>query len=90
MTRSFDADWLLPEWHAPGVGAVMTTRLGGVSVAPFDTLNLRAGQGDDPVAVAQNQRRLADAIGAAPVWLTQVHGAAVVPLTTRDQQPGAP
>ncbi|HKX42307.1 MAG TPA: peptidoglycan editing factor PgeF [Burkholderiaceae bacterium] len=90
MTRGFDADWLVPEWHVPGVGAVMTTRQGGVSVAPFDTLNLRAGQGDDPVAVAQNQRRLADAIGAAPVWLTQVHGAAVVPLTASDQQPGAP
>ncbi|HEY9066827.1 MAG TPA: polyphenol oxidase family protein, partial [Burkholderiaceae bacterium] len=90
MTHAFDADWLVPDWHAPGVGAVMTTRRGGVGAAPFDTLNLRAGQGDEPAAVACNQQRLADAIGAVPVWLTQVHGATVVPLTARDQQPGAP
>jgi YfiH family protein len=90
MTRGFDADWLVPDWHAPGVGAVMTTRHGGVSAAPFDTLNLRAGQGDEPAAVAQNQHRLAEAIGTAPVWLTQVHGATVVALTARDPQPGAP
>ena len=69
MTTRLHADWLVPEWDAPGTGAVMTTRHGGVSAAPFDSLNLRDGLGDDPVAVAQNQRRLADAIGAAPVWL---------------------
>jgi len=90
MTTRLHADWLVPEWDAPGTGAVMTTRHGGVSAAPFDSLNLRDGLGDDPVAVEQNQRRLADAIGAAPVWLKQVHGAGVVQLAERDRQPGAP
>jgi YfiH family protein len=68
----------------------MTTRQGGVSVAPFDSLSLRGGVGDDPLAVARNQRRLIDAIGAPPVWLNQVHGASVVRLGAADAMPGAP
>ena len=84
------ADWLRPEWPVGGVGALMTTRQGGVSLAPFDSFNLRAAVGDDPAAVAQNQRRLAQAIGATPVWLNQVHGANVVRLTAADLQLGAP
>jgi YfiH family protein len=83
-------DWLTPDWQAGNVGAVMTTRRGGTSAAPFDALNLRAGVGDDPDAVARNQQTLAEAIGAAPVWLNQVHGTSVVRLTGRDAAPGAP
>ncbi len=82
-------DWLRPDWHAPGVGALMTTRRGGASAAPFDGLNLRPGVGDDPLAVARNQRLLADAIGAQPVWLNQVHGSSVVRLGAADALPGA-
>lgn len=63
----------------------MSTRQGGVSAAPFDSLNLRPPQlggdaVDAPEAVLENQRRFAAALGAAPVWLDQVHGAAVVRL----------
>ena len=82
-------DWLRPDWRADRVGALMTTRHGGVSLPPFDSLNLRAAVGDDPHAVAQNQRRLADAIGARPVYLNQVHGANVVRLTAADLAPDA-
>ena len=89
MNSPFDADWLVPDWDAPGIGAVMTTRAGGVSAAPFDSLNLRDGLGDDPVAVAENQRRLREAIGGTPVWLKQVHGATVVPLTSASTRPEA-
>lgn len=73
-----------PAWGAPaGVGAAMSTRRGGVGVPPFDTLNLRpaffgGADADDPAAVAENQRRFAEAIGAVPAWLEQVHGAEVV------------
>ena len=67
----------------------MTTRHGGVSLQPFDSLNLRAAVGDDPQAVAHNQRRLAEAIGARPVYLNQVHGANVVRLTAADLAPDA-
>ncbi len=82
-------DWLRPEWQIDGVGALMTTRSGGVSLAPFDSFNLRVAVGDDPPAVAQNQHLLADAIGATPVWLNQVHGANVVRLTTADLEADA-
>lgn len=77
---------IVPDWQAPpAVGAAMSTRRGGVSAAPFDSLNLRppflrADALDDPRAVAENQRRYAEALGAQPVWLDQVHGSAVVRL----------
>lgn len=77
---------LAVDWPAPpGVGAAMSTRAGGVSAPPFDSLNLRPpglrGDAiDDPAAVLENQRRFAGAIGARPVWLDQVHGAEVVHL----------
>ena len=83
-------DWLAPEWQVDArIGALMTTRHGGVSAAPFDSFNLRTAVGDDPQAVAQNQRLLAQAIDAVPVFLNQVHGPAVVRLTPADAQPGA-
>lgn len=77
---------LAVEWPAPqAVGAAMSTRAGGSSAAPFASLNLRPpglpGDAlDDPAAVAENQRRFAEALGAVPVWLDQVHGADVVEL----------
>jgi YfiH family protein len=83
-------DWLTPDWPAAHVGAVMTTRQGGTSTAPFDSLNLRTAVGDDPDAVARNQQTLAQAIGVAPVWLNQVHGVTVVRLHGGDAAPGAP
>ena len=79
-----DTDWLVPEWQASGVGALMTTRAGGISLAPFDSLNLREAVGDDPLAVAHNQRVVEEAIGATPVYLNQVHGCGVVRLTVAD------
>jgi YfiH family protein len=82
-------DWLLPEWGAEGVSALMTTRAGGVSAAPFDSLNLGTAVGDDPHAVARNRRIVAQAIGAAPVYLNQVHRRAVVRLRQADARTGA-
>jgi polyphenol oxidase len=71
-----------PQWGAsPRVDALMSTREGGVSTAPWDSLNLGTAVGDDAAAVAENRRRYAAMLGAAPVWLRQVHGTAVVRLT---------
>ena len=83
------SDWLIPDWRAPGVGALMTTRLGGSSLAPFDSMNLRAEVGDDPGAVARNQASFAQVIGVKPVYLNQVHGARVVRITDADAAVGA-
>ncbi len=87
-------DAIRPQWPAPaGIVALMSTRAGGVSAAPFDSLNLRppalGGDGMDvPAAVLQNQQRFAAALGAQPVWLHQVHGADVLRLTTAHLQGG--
>ena len=83
-------DWLVPTWNAPGVGAVMTTRRGGFSAAPFDSMNLRAGLGDDEKAVQRNQALFAQVIGATPVYLKQSHGANVVRLVPADAKSDAP
>ena len=75
--------WLCPGWPAPGnVRALVTTRAGGVSRGAYANLNLGAHVGDDPAAVAENRRRLrvAAALPAEPVWLSQVHGCKVARL----------
>lgn len=73
------SDWLIPDWPAPArVKACVTTREGGASLAPFDSLNLGDHVGDDPTAVAENRRRLTDPFAITPAWLQQVHGIVVV------------
>jgi len=57
-----------------GVRYVSTWREGGVSQAPWDSLNLGAHVGDDPAAVRENRRRVRAALPAEPLWLEQVHG----------------
>ncbi len=75
-------DWLIPQWPAPvGIRAVFTTRQGGVSLSPFDTLNLGDHVGDVAAAVAANRLILQRAIGCRPVFLQQVHGTGVLELS---------
>jgi YfiH family protein len=80
-------DWLIPDWPAPAnVKAVVTTRSGGVSRPPFESLNLGDHVGDVLTDVQANRARLAQACGAHAVFLKQVHGAQVLTLdaTTPD------
>ena len=73
------SDWLIPEWPAPSqVKACVTTRAGGVSLAPFDSLNLGDHVDDDLDAVLENRRRLTHDFAIEPAWLRQVHGVNVV------------
>lgn len=71
----------LLRWDGPGPYAVaFSTRLGGVSEAPFDSLNLGRLTQDGPERVAENRRRLCTAAGSDPAALAfnrQVHGADV-------------
>jgi purine-nucleoside/S-methyl-5'-thioadenosine phosphorylase / adenosine deaminase len=58
-----------------------SSRRGGVSEPPFDTLNLAASGGDLPAAVSENRRRVGVALGLPPGHLAlarQVHGTAVL------------
>ena len=69
---------ITPDWPAPAnVKALQTTRLGGISSAPYDSLNLGDHVGDAPLAVARNRMLLNTLLPSEPVWLKQVHGTVV-------------
>ncbi len=83
-------DWLVPEWQAPsGVRAFVTTRAGGISPAPFDSMNLGLRSGDDIDNVRRNRAILRAALPAEPAWLRQVHGAGVVEASAVAGEPEA-
>jgi YfiH family protein len=69
-------------WEAPGpYDVAFSTRLGGISEGPFESLNLGILTGDEPTSVIENRRRLCEKIGADPdraTMLWQQHGAGVV------------
>ena len=88
--KEFDPAWITPQWPAPArVRAVMTTRAGGTSPAPFDSLNLGTRAGDAIDNVLQNRARLRESLPADPRWLRQVHGAGVVNAATALDEPEA-
>ncbi|WP_283629827.1 peptidoglycan editing factor PgeF [Shewanella baltica] len=76
----FDHDWPVPA----NVGIAMTNRHGGVSVYPYDSLNLGLHVGDAEQQVMANRELLCKqlALTADPVWLEQVHGTHVLNLDT--------
>lgn len=85
---------LLRWGDASSVGAdvAVTTRAGGVSAAPYDTLNLGLHVGDDAGDVVANRERAAGAFGVgldALVFARQVHGAAAVVVGGDDAGRGA-
>ncbi len=68
---------IIPDWPAPAnVKALQTTRGGGYSRPPYDSLNFGDHVGDNPMAVAKNRQSLS--LPSEPVWLEQVHGVEVV------------
>jgi YfiH family protein len=77
----------LPMLHTPGwigrfpaLRAGYTTRHGGVSKPPFASLNLGKSTDDSAANVAENRRRLCQALGFSPdgmAWSHQVHGTSV-------------
>ncbi|MGI9337549.1 MAG: peptidoglycan editing factor PgeF [Gammaproteobacteria bacterium] len=75
-------NFFVPKWDAPPppnvVRALFTMRGGGVSHAPFDSLNMSASAGDDIKAVRQNRRLLDAHLPAAAKWLRQAHTAKIV------------
>jgi polyphenol oxidase len=71
----------LIHWEAPGPYTVaFSTRLGGVSVGTYESLNLGRSTLDDSANVDENRRRLCAAVGVEPERLAlnrQVHGATI-------------
>ena len=77
-----------PAWAGAAHG--FSTRLGGVSPAPMDSLNLGASRGDDPANLAENFSRFCAALGTDPMALVknqQVHGTLIRPVTRADVLP---
>jgi hypothetical protein len=62
----------------PGARAVFTTRRGGHSTGPYESLNLGRLTDDDRGAVQTNLRSLSEGFGVKLAWGRQVHGAEVV------------
>jgi YfiH family protein len=91
--RDAAGGWELPllcsEVLPPSFAHGFSTRAGGVSAPPFDTLNLGGKWGDDAAAVAENRRRFVAAVAGdappfVPVVARQVHGAAVARVGAGD------
>jgi YfiH family protein len=89
-------DWIIPQWPVPAsVHAFVTTRNGGVSAGPRGSLDLGNASGggatpEETGAIAENRRRVAAFLPAAPHWLEQVHGADVRIVRARDAADAPP
>lgn len=76
----------------PRIRQGFTTRHGGVSTAPYASLNLGAHVGDDPLSVQANRRRLCSDLGVAESRVAlaeQVHGSRVAVVTAGSDAPVA-
>ncbi len=83
----FEAEWPAPE----GVRSWVTTRSGGVSRPPYDSMNLATHVGDRVEDVLHNRQLLQDwvRLPTEPVWLNQLHQTRVVELPTEGSMPTA-
>ncbi|MCI6858608.1 MAG: peptidoglycan editing factor PgeF [Eubacterium sp.] len=80
-----------PKLVEAGVIHGFSTRIGGVSEGCFSSMNLSFTRGDDPKKVAQNFRRIGDAIGFDAkdlVLSSQVHETKIRPVTKKDRGDG--
>ena len=73
-----------PSWTvSQPIQAFCTTRQGGLSQSPFNSLNLGLNAGDDSVDVLQNRSILRSELPAEPLWLKPTHGITVSTPTSR-------
>ncbi len=80
-------EFITPDWPAPArVRSLQTTRQGGISLPPYESLNLGLHVGDAPEAVAGNRASVAASLPAQPCWLEQVHGTRVLDLDEEGTQ----
>ena len=82
--------FIIPNWPAPAnVKALQTTRNGGISAAPYNSLNLGEHVKDSPLHVAQNRQLLSQFLPSEPVWLNQIHGIDVIDAAATSCAPSA-
>ncbi|WP_128113526.1 peptidoglycan editing factor PgeF [Polynucleobacter necessarius] len=76
---------ITPQWTAPqNIHAFVTTRSGGVSNAPYDSLNLGDHVEDDPKSVFENRALIATHLPSKPIWLAQTHSTVVSTPKSRE------
>lgn len=80
-----------PQWPTSSkVHSLISTRLGGVSQPPYDSLNLGSHVGDAAEHVAQNRRLIRSQVPSVPIWLQQIHGTKVSTPEQRIKLVGQP
>jgi polyphenol oxidase len=85
-----NSEFIIPNWPAPtNVKALQTTRTGGISAAPYKSLNFGSHVKDNAMHVAHNRQLLSQYLPSEPVWLNQVHGIHVVDAANTDCLPEA-
>jgi polyphenol oxidase len=83
-------DLIIPNWPAPtNVKALQTTRIGGISLAPYDSLNFGSHVNDNRIHVAQNRQLLSDYVPSEPVWLNQTHSTKIIDAAAASCEPDA-
>ncbi len=73
--------FITPNWPPiKGIHAASTTRIGGVSSAPYDSFNLGFGGGDIADNVLKNRHLLCKSLNLPnqPRWLSQIHSTCVI------------
>lgn len=75
-----EASWSVPQQ----IQAFCTTRQGGISKPPFNSLNLGLNAGDDLADVLQNRSIVRSELPAEPLWLKQIHGVTVSTPASRN------
>ena len=84
---SANFEYLLPDWPSPtNIKSLVTKRIGGNSLPPFDGFNLAMHVGDNPKFVQDNRVLLESVIPSKPFWLNQTHSADVWISSSRDLQ----
>ena len=92
MRERRDGELVWFEAGGDGWRAAFSTRLGGVSQAPYDTLNIGYSVADQQRAVAENRRRLAGGLGLEVRDLVvpgQVHGTTISTVGLDERGRGA-
>ena len=78
-----------PQWPAPkSVRTAVSTRLGGVSQPPYDSLNLGDHVGDRAETVLVNRAIFTKEMPGEPIWLKQTHQITVSTPKSRDLNRG--
>lgn len=77
-------EFIMPNWPAPShIHACSTTRIGGISPTPFDSLNMAHHVGDHARCYQENRQRIKSALNlpSEPLWLNQTHSATVIDIS---------